>query len=261
MKAKNAETDEEMRTLITLIGSRQPISRKEIISNSPFAHEITVDALNRLMHSSMAYMDGNRHYSLVPESSIGRRAALKEIIRMHFKCFGIFSAEQLYRFIMSQRMGELRASLAELEDEGLLVKGFFREGDPTVMWMLKDDINSDIEQADEMFLLNTQDNLHVYLREMIKQECGSSENVIFDGTKIAGSFKGKLTITGAKTDDLRGTDAAVRFVKELSAALGVRADRQKREEDKDWDVCEFYHKTHPGSIKKLRGNDTNTMRL
>ncbi|MCL1984290.1 MAG: hypothetical protein FWG58_02680, partial [Methanomassiliicoccaceae archaeon] len=106
------------------------------------------------------------------------------------------------------------------------------------------------EPADEMFLLNTQDNLHVYMRNIVKQECGSSENVIFSGTEIIGSFKGKLTITGSKTEDLKGTPEALNFVKELSVSLGVSADKKKKEEDKDWDVCEFYHKTHPGSIKK-----------
>jgi len=169
---------------------------------------------------------------------------------MHFRSFGIFSAEQLYRFIMAVRMGELRAVLAELEDEGMLAKGFFREDDPTVMWMLAEDIDKEIETFGDMFVLNTQDNLHVYLRDIVKQECGASENVIFKGTEIVGSFKGKLTATGAKTDDLKGTDEALKFVRDLMASLGVSAGKKEKEEDKDWDVCEFYHKTHPGSIKK-----------
>jgi ATP-dependent Lhr-like helicase len=169
---------------------------------------------------------------------------------MHFKCFGIFSAEQLYRFLMAFRMGELRATLAELEEDGFLVKGFLRKDDPTVLWMLKEDIDNNIETTDEMFLLNTQDNLHVYLRDIIRQECGSSENAVFKGTKIVGSFKGKLTVTGAKIEDLKGTDEALRFIKDMSMLLGVSSEKRKKEEDKDWDVCEFYHKTHPGSIMK-----------
>jgi len=118
------------------------------------------------------------------------------------------------------------------------------------MWMLRDEIDREMEKAEETFLLNTQDNLHVYLRDMVKQECGSSENVVISGTKIIGSFKGKLTVTGSKIEDMKGTDEAVKFVKDLAASLGVPSERRKKEEDKDWDVCEFYHKTHPGSIKK-----------
>jgi ATP-dependent Lhr-like helicase len=248
--AKNADTDDDMRTLISLIADRQPISRKDMLTHSPLPPDRTLDALGRLTHSSAVYTDGTRAYSLVPDSGMSRHEALKEIMKMHFKCFGIFSAEQLYRFLMSFRMGELRAVLAELEDDDVLVKGFFRKDDPTVMWMLKDDINKTTEPADEIFLLNTQDNLHVYMRDLVKQECGSSENVVIKGTKIIGSFKGKLTATGAKIDDLKGTDEALKFIKELSVSLGVTTDKRKKDEDQDWDVCEFYHKTHPGSIKK-----------
>jgi ATP-dependent Lhr-like helicase len=147
-------------------------------------------------------------------------------------------------------MGELRAILAELEDEGTLVKGFFREDDPTVMWMLREDIDKKIETTDEVFLLNTQDNLHVYLRDMVKQECGASENAVFRGTGIIGSFKGKLTVTGAKINDLKGNDEALKYIKDLMTALGVSSSDRAKEEDKDWDVCEFYHKTHPGTRTK-----------
>jgi len=147
-------------------------------------------------------------------------------------------------------MGELRSMLAELESEGLLAKGFLRKDDPTVMWMLKEDIGKRTEPSEEMFLLNTQDNLHVYLRNLVKQECGASENVVFRGTKIIGSFKGKLTVTGAKIEDLKGNDDALRFIKNLMMQLGVSSTDRAKEEDKDWDVCEFYHKTNPGSRDK-----------
>ena len=100
-----------------------------------------------------------------------------------------------------------------------------------------------------MFLLNTQDNLHVYLRDMIKREAGATENVIFKGTKIIGSFKGKLTISGAKVEDFKGSPEAKRYIKDLSISLGVKIeDTQRIQEDKDWDVSEFYIKTNPGAI-------------
>jgi len=249
-EAKNAHIDDDMRIIMELIKDRQPATRKDILQHSPFSSEKTLETLGKIMHASLAYMDGNRNYCLVQGPAVEQRKALKEIIARHFKCFGVFSAEQLYRFVMSSRMAELRSILAELENEGLLVKGFLRKDDPTVMWMLKDDIDKKIEPADEMFLLNTQDNLHVYLRNLVKEECGSSENVVFKGTKIIGSFKGKLTVTGAKIEDLRGSDEALRYVNTLMISLGVSSTNKAKEEDKDWDVCEFYHKTHPGSREK-----------
>ncbi|MDR0198314.1 MAG: ATP-dependent helicase [Methanomassiliicoccaceae archaeon] len=248
--AKNASVDDEMKILKELILDRQPVTRKELLHHSPFSSERTLDVLGRLTHASLVYTDGNRGHCLVQGPVTEQRTALKDIIRRHFKCFGAFSAEQLYRFVMSSRMAELRSILAELEAEGSLVKGFLRKDDPTVMWILAEDIDKKIEMTDETFLLNTQDNLHVYLRNMVKEECGASENAVFRGTKIIGSFKGKLTVTGAKVDDLKGSDDAVRYVKELMTALGVSSSDRAKEEDRDWDVCEFYHKTHPGSRTK-----------
>ena len=248
--AKNIRPDEDMKILLSLIKDRQPVSRKEITEHSPFSYDRTLELLSALTGSSLICTDGRRAYCTVNDNGMGQREALKEVLRMHFKCFGIFSAEQLYRFILSVRMGDLRQALADLEDEGYLVKGFFRKDDPTLMWMLKEDTGKDMTPPEGMFLLNTQDNLHVYLRDMIKQECGSSENVVISGTKIVGSFKGKMTVTGAKAEDLKGTPEAVKFVKDLSVSLGVSLGGRDKEDDKDWDVCEFYLKTHPGSIKK-----------
>jgi len=248
--AKGATLDEDMRILRELIKDRQPVSRKDMLQHSPFSSERTLEVLGRLTHASLVYTDGNRCHCLVRGPVTDQREALKNIIRRHFKCFGAFSAEQLYRFIMTSRMGELRSMLAELESEGLLAKGFLRKDDPTVMWMLKEDIGKRTEPSEEMFLLNTQDNLHVYLRNLVKQECGASENVVFRGTKIIGSFKGKLTVTGAKIEDLKGNDDALRFIKNLMMQLGVSSTDRAKEEDKDWDVCEFYHKTNPGSRDK-----------
>ena len=116
--------------------------------------------------------------------------------------------------------------------------------------MLKSDIDMQIRTVrEEMFLLNTQDNLHVYLRDLIKKEVGATENVIFKGTKIIGSFKGKLTISGAKVEEFKGSPEAKRFLKDLSLSLGVKMeDTQRIQEDKDWDVSEFFIRSNPGAI-------------
>ena len=131
---------------------------------------------------------------------------------MHFKDFGMFTADTLAQFI-NVRMAVIRKILAELEDEEYLVKGFLYRDDPTVVWMLKADIDEPIHSIrNEMFLLNTQDNLHVYFRDMIKKEAGATENVVFKGTRIIGSFKGKMTISGAKVEDFKGSSEAKRYL-------------------------------------------------
>ena len=244
--AKEGSLDEDMRSLFLLIKDRQPVSRKEILANSVLSTEKTMETLSELSKLSAIYQDADSYYSLVPIRDVDPKDALKEVIKMHFKDFGIFTAEGLSQF-MSVRMGMTRRILAELEDEGHLVKGFLLENDPTLRWILAADKDIKPKPFIERFLLNTQDNLHYYLRDHIKKLCGASECVIFAGTEIIGSFKGKVAISGAKVEDFKGSDKANRYIKEVAKSLGVKIDEGKSSEDEDWDVSEFYLKTNPGA--------------
>ena len=247
--AKDPPADENCETVLRIIKERQPISRKELVACSPLSERSTVDAMNLLMHQSEIYQDSLSKYSAVDLERRDRYGSMKEIVKMHFRSFGMFTADTLAQFMLS-RMSVIRRILMELEDEGLLVKGFLYKDDPTVVWMLKSDIDMPIRPLrNEIFLLNTQDNLHVYFRDMIKREAGATENVIFKGTRIIGSFKGKLTISGAKVEDFKGSPEAKRYLRDLSLSLGVSIDDQRKEqEDKDWDLSEFFIKSNPGAI-------------
>ena len=246
--AKEQPEDDDSRIVMQIIRERQPASRKEIIANSPLSEKATVEALNGLVHQTEIYQDSTSRYNTVKGKRMDRYESLKEIVRIHFRDFGMFTADTLAQFI-SVRMSVIRRILQELEDEDFLVKGFFMKDDPTVVWMLKSDIDAPIRMLrNEMFLLNTQDNLHVYLRDLIKKEVGATENVIFKGSKIIGSFKGKLTISGAKFEEFKGSPEAKRYLKDLTISLGVRLDdNQRAQEDRDWDVSEFFIKTNPGA--------------
>lgn len=237
--------DEDSRQIESLVEDRQPVTRKDIVTHSPLSEERTVEVLNGLFHDSVLCMDHKSRYSIVKKNDMDQHQALKTVVRMHFREFGMFSAEQM-SFFFNMRMGSVRKMLSELEEEGFLVKGFFRQDDPGVYWMLADDIEMKVKPVKGMMLLNTQDNLHLYLRDMIKREYGT-ENVIFDGTEMIGAFKGKLTASGAKVEEFKGSDAAYRFLRETATSLGVRIV-EKDPEDEDWDVSEFYLKTNPGAL-------------
>ncbi len=247
--AKDSPVDETMRAILAIIEDRQPVSRKEIVNNSPFSEERTVEAINSLFHASVIYQDSSSAYNVLKEPKMDKNEAMTEIVKLMFSDFGIFSAELLASMI-GQRMPIVRGILKRLEDEGFLVKGFFMRDSPTVYWMLKEDCGKPIDMIrNDMFLLNTQDNLHVYLRDMIKRDMNSTSNVIFRGTKIIGSFKGKMTISGAKVEEFEGSPEAKRYLKEVAISLGVRLDKDQRvQEDNDWDVSEFFIKTNPGAI-------------
>jgi len=235
---------------MSMVSNHSPISRKEIVLGSPISEPRTVEALNALSKLSAVYQDSDSYYSPVPMPNVTREDAFKEIARHHFRDFGIFSAENLSRF-MSARMSEVRSTLAALEAEGLLKKGFFIRDDPTLMWMLASDVGKKQNVHRGTFALNTQDNLHVYLRQHIKGEIGQSRAVIFEGTRISGHFDGKLTYAGSKVENFEGSDRAYRFLSDSARSLGISIEKGKSaEQDDDWDAVEFYLKSNPGAVTR-----------
>ncbi len=243
---KAIELDEASLNIMKIIKDRQPVSKKEIVSHSMYSAEKTSEVLSELYKGSVVYQDVGSKYNVVPMLDMDRMDAVKEIAKMHFRSFGIFSAEGLSAFL-SVRMPQVRQVLRTLEGEGFLKKGFFLREDPTLRWMLAEDVGNRPGRFIEPFLLNTQDNLHIYLRGIMKEEVESSKSLIFNGTRIIGSFKGKVCYSGAKVEDLEGSDRAMRIMKETAQSVGVSLETERQREDDDWDVSEFYVKVNPGA--------------
>jgi ATP-dependent Lhr-like helicase len=232
--------------LLRLIKDRQPVSKREIADRSQYSVDITSEALNYLSKSSVLYQDGDSMYNLVPNSGMSQFDAAKEIAKMHFGFFGVFSAEELSSFL-SARMPTVRAVLRSLEDEGFLRKGFFLEGDPALRWMLSEDVGKRPEPFTDQFLLNTQDNLHIYLRALMKEQVPTGRCIIFSGTRPVGSFKGKVCPTGVKVEDFEGSSRAMSILKGVAEISGVSLETERQREDDDWSVSESYIKFNPGA--------------
>ena len=147
-------------------------------------------------------------------------------------------------------MYTVRSLLRKMEDEGYLVKGFLLEGSSTLMWMLAEDADRKVDKVREQFVLNNQDNLHLYLRPYLKETTGSfTDSVVMRGTKVIGWFKGKLTASGAKVEDFQGDPAAYRYLRMVASSVGVTIDESDKEVD-EWTISEFYAKTNPGGFDK-----------
>ena len=238
--------DDDAKNLITLIAKKQPISKKQIVMDSPLSLDRTTEIFNDLNKMSVIYQDADGYYSLVDDGGLDQYKATLEIARMHFRDFGIFTAEDMSGFLTS-RMPTTRRVLRDLEDEGFVKKGFFIKDDPTLRWMLAEDVGKNQRRAGESFILNSQDNLHAYLRDYIKAEVGATKSVIIANNRIIGSFVGKITAAGSKVEDFQGSERAARMMKEAAQSVGTRLDTQRQREDDDWDVSEFYTKVNTGA--------------
>lgn len=243
--AKKVPLTGEQVAIKKIITDHQPISKKDLLPLSPYSSTSTNETLSSLLKLSQIYQDADSGYSVTPKSDLSVEDALKEITRWHFKDLGIFTAEHLGQFL-NCRMSLTRKILASLEDEGYLSKGFLLEGSPTPYWMLAEDVETKVRPFTGMFLLNTQDNLSLYLRDYIKKECGGTVSVVFSGTKIIAHFKGKLTPTSAKVEDFEGSDMAKKYLEDLAHIYGIQLVEGREQVDDDWEASEFYNRVNPG---------------
>ncbi|MBM4237436.1 MAG: winged helix DNA-binding domain-containing protein, partial [Euryarchaeota archaeon] len=245
-KVKGGARTEDMNLLLRVLEDKSPISKGELFDLSPVGHKRTSEALKALYLAAHVYVDRSRKIALVPDNGMSVQEARVELLRVMFRNYGIFSAENLSRFLKFElTMGEIRECLASLEREGFLVKGYFIKGDDTLHWMLKD-LEAANEEFEEGFVLTRDDNLHFYLQPWLKAQIGFPANVIFKGTRIVGSFRAGHRGKDLYLVEFNGDQEARRIFNDYLRANGLTLRRKKDEGIPDWEIEEFYEKTHPG---------------
>jgi len=241
-----------MAILLKVVRDSKPLSRSQLFDRSPLGHRATYDAMKELNDGTLIYIDQNKRVREVPESKLDVAEARREIVRIMFRNYGIFGAENLQRFLKYEMpMKDLRAVLADLEREGFLVKGFLIDGDDSVHWLLAEDIGRiGKDTMAEQFVLSPEDNLHNYLQHIIKQMLGGSYySLIMDGPRVIGSFRGKVKAKDIELHEFNGTSEARVVMDRHLRYLGMTIKVPDRvEEVPDWEVQSFYEKTHPGEV-------------
>lgn len=251
-RAKNRAITEEMKVMMRTIEDGRPMSRNQLFDRSVLGRKDTLEALKELINATVVYTDQNKRLRLVPEIDMDPHEAMLAILRHSFRNFGIFTAENLARYIRYELpMKELRSALKELEAEGFLAKGFLVDGDESVYWVLRDEADRIGKvRSTEQFVLGPEDGLHTYLSEWIRQHLGGSYfSLIMDGPRMIGSFRGRVKATDIVLQDYQGSaDARVILTKHLRAlGLTIRVE-EDMDTVPDWEVQAFYEKTHPGEV-------------
>ena len=178
-----------------------------------------------------------------------RTEARKAVVRNLFENFGLMSAENLSRFMKFElRMRDLRDILARLEDDGVLVKGFLVEGDDSVHWVLAADSDKKIALSKDEFVLTPMDNLSYLLYPMIREKFGAWQYVVFQGAEMVGAFKGRKKGRDLYVYEVVGGKDVKRIMAEGIRLLNMTIREGQIGGTQEWELQEFYEKTHPGEV-------------
>ena len=245
-RARSAEIDSDMKSIMRIVEESGSISRRRLFDLSPVGERRTKEAMHRLYHGTCICLDGQNRWRPVRESSLTQHEARKEVVRLLFRNFGLFSAENLARFMKFEfLMRELRTILGELEDEGLLVKGFLMNGDSTMHWMLASDVEKVGPLTKAEVLLTPMDNLWFYLYPLVMERFGSWCYVYFRGSEMAGMFRAYKKGQTLIMHQMEGDVDLLTLRKQLRD-LGMKITELGRDDEQDWETQDFYEISHPG---------------
>lgn len=252
-KAKNRKLSDYMKTVLKVVKDKEPVKRRQLFTLSPLGYGSTTDALKRLtdgLHVIGTSDEGKYAYMSVPDvEGMTPREARKFVLKRIIDSYGIFSAEKLAQYTSHEyKMDEIRRTLRQLEREGHLVKGYFVEGDETLHWVLKEDLDKLGKiKFKERFILTPRDNLSVYLREEIRQRWNSGYRMVaFDGPDMIAAFKVRFRKNEIVITDFEGDTKARDLLKDFSIENDVRITEEREEMD-DWEMVMWY--------EKMRGKD------
>ncbi len=245
--AKAMPLDEEMEEVLEVVREHEPVSRSRVLALSPLPRDATAKALRNLYKAVRVTRNARGRYRTVGDPGLDAREARKRVLRRLFRAYGVFSAENLSSFVRwVLNMAEVRSLLRELEEEGLLMKGFLVRGDPTLYWALKD---LPLEEPfEERFLLSPRDNLNVYLRPYLTQKWGMGGYVFaaFDGPRDIAVFKARIRGDSLTITDFQGDTQARELVRSFSLRNDVRVEEDSDVPD-DWELIQWYERMYGGT--------------
>jgi len=239
--AKATKLTKDMKSLFSRIQEDGPISRPRLLALSDLGQTGAAAALRKLYEGSYVTRDADNRYRAVSDAKIGRDDARREVLRRIVRSLGVASAEALaHATLFEYSMAEIRQLLRSFEAEGWLAKGFLARGERTVLWAMKEALESlDTVSFHRAFVLTPQDNLFLYVREQVAKtfHMGSCY-VVFDGPRMVAAFKAKRRKTEFVITEFQGDASARRIVdgweQENEIDVGEHVDRISDQEVMDW---------------------------
>jgi ATP-dependent Lhr-like helicase len=245
-----ALTDSE-KLILRVVTDRRGMKRSKLLALSPLGPGETVEAAKGLYHSSHVYLDSTLCYVPSKRRRVSKEAAWRTILTGVFDVYWLASAESLgMMFGRDLRMRELRRILRLLEQDGGLVKGHLLRGSSTIYWTTPEAHRrlKEGERFSDSVVLSSEDNLYQFLKVSFRGLMPpGGRYAVLDGTDVVGSFAGKVKNGVLEVEDIDDDPACRRIVDSYARMMGVRLRGARRADASDWEIVEFYEKSHPGA--------------
>lgn len=243
-RAKSRPLTPAMEELLRQLPKFDAVSRKELFERVEMDPKDFDEAFNALYEGLYVVRNGQNKYLRIGEAQEDQREARRIILERLVNNFGIVSAEGLARMTKHEfRMHEIRDYLSQQERDGRLVKGFFIEGDETLYWLIKDDLER-VEQAEceESFVLSPFDQLALFLASEIRRKFRiGSCFVIFNKGRMSGAFKGTKKGNTLVLSQFVGGDEEQGILRSFERQWGLRVTAQEEgEQMDDWEIMRFW---------------------
>jgi len=242
--AKGRELSEDAQVLVRMLERNLPMPRRAFFDRSVLGPARTQEALREMSRATVIAHGRNNRITLVPSAGLDVREARLEVLRLMFRNFGVFTAENLSRYLrFDMPMRELRQLLSQLVDEGFLVKGFLERGGDAVHWALQEDLGSiDKKVADREMVIYQFDNMAHYLYDEIRERCGGMGSLVVRGPHVIGCFRSRHSGKDLTIVDLQGGKEAKKVLMDFVANMGWTVRDKKSREIPDWEIQEFLGK-------------------
>jgi len=234
--------------VLQVIGEMEPASSRQVLSASNIGRAQTIAALKTLFKKGYIALDGRRQYVTVRDNGMQREEALRNIAVQYFAQFGVMTAEKLSRFTGRMSIRRIRELLRELEGEGKVKKGYLQKGSDTLYWM-DAHASSRIGRANfsRDFIATQEDRLVLYFREEVRSRFGlGASNIIFSGGELSGAFRGKIRDNEVSIEKFEGSEDAKERLAQIASEMGIVFRKKERPLEEEWNVVDFYERTHPG---------------
>ncbi|MFP4001128.1 MAG: ATP-dependent helicase [Thermoplasmata archaeon] len=247
-EAKDVDLTPFMKTIYEMIEKKEPLPKRTIYHQSPYSKIKTKEVLDDMYEGLIVTRDKDDRYVTTPEAEINVEEAKREVIRWAFQNFGVFTAEKLSSYLgIDYSMKDIRNILSDLVEEGLLSKGFLKEEDDSVHWILSDGLSLIPDLSfDEKGVISTKDRLNLYFREEMKEEFDlGTSNLLYDGPEFVAAFDASFRSNTLRVKEFEGDENYRKMIKEWAYEhhLGMKSQKKKEKEVSDYEIRKWYERT------------------